>query len=61
MVFSPSVARFALVVVALVSVAGCHVVTDTELAQIRSQGQHQGPDPEKILNEQLIPLSLIHI
>jgi predicted lipoprotein len=55
MVFSPSAARFALVVVALVSVAGCHVVTDTELAQIRSQGQHQGPDPEKILNEQLIP------
>jgi len=55
MIFSPSVARFALVVVALVSVAGCHVVTDTELAQIRSQGQHQGPDPEKILSEQLIP------
>lgn len=55
MVSSISAARLALTVLGVVFVAGCHVVTDTELAQIRSQGQHQGPDPEKVLNEQLIP------
>ncbi|MFT4063927.1 DUF2291 family protein [Paraburkholderia sp.] len=48
-------ARRALMVLGVACIAGCHVVTDTELAQIRSQGQHQGPDPAKLLNEQLIP------
>ncbi|SAK45936.1 hypothetical protein AWB82_00782 [Caballeronia glebae] len=41
--------------ITIASLAGCHVVTDTELADIRSQGQHKGPDAAKILNEQLIP------
>ena len=33
----------------------CHVVTDTELAAIRSQGQHHGPDAAQILDSQLVP------
>lgn len=37
------------------ALAGCHVVTDTELAAIRSQGQHHGPDAAQVLNTQLLP------
>ena len=37
------------------ALAGCHVVTDTELAAIRSQGQHHGPDPVQVFNSQLVP------
>jgi len=37
------------------SLGACHVVTDTELAAIRNQGQHKGPDAGKMLSEQLIP------
>jgi len=40
---------------AALAAAGCHVVTDQELAQIRSQGQHHGPDPARVFNEQLVP------
>lgn len=47
------------VVLALTGIAfalgACHVVTDTELAAIRSQGQHHGPDATKIFTDQLIP------
>jgi predicted lipoprotein len=52
-VFSAAVGALALL--GVVSVGGCHVVTDQELAAIRSQGQRHGPDPAKILSEQLIP------
>ncbi|MFP6560496.1 DUF2291 family protein [Paraburkholderia sp. B3] len=45
----------ALVLLEIVSAGGCHVVTDQELAAIRSQGQHHGPDPAKIFSEQVIP------
>jgi predicted lipoprotein len=45
----------ALALLAVVSAGGCHVVTDQQLAAIRSQGQHHGPDPQKIFDEQLIP------
>ncbi|WP_027799578.1 DUF2291 family protein [Paraburkholderia dilworthii] len=55
MVHSISAARFALAALAVASLAACHVVTDTELAEIRSQGQHHGPDAARLFNEQLIP------
>lgn len=45
----------ALLTLCVLSLAACHVVTDTELAQIRSQGQHKGPDAAKMLSDQLIP------
>jgi predicted lipoprotein len=48
-------AKSLLLSLGVVSVAGCHVVTDEELAAIRAQGQHHGPDPEKMFNEQMIP------
>ncbi|MBN3723041.1 DUF2291 family protein [Burkholderia sp. Ac-20379] len=44
-----------LLLIGAASLAGCHVVTDQELAAIRAQGQHHGPDPEKIFTEQVIP------
>ncbi|CAG9214049.1 conserved hypothetical protein [Paraburkholderia tropica] len=44
-----------LVVLGVASLAGCHVVTDQELAAIRAQGQHHGPDPVAMFNEQMIP------
>jgi predicted lipoprotein len=47
--------RHAFMVLGILSLAACHVVTDRELADIRSQGQHKGPDPAKILSDQLIP------
>lgn len=39
----------------VMSLGACHVVTDKELADIRSQGQRHGPDPAKVFNDQLIP------
>lgn len=39
----------------MLALAGCHVVTDTELAAIRSQGQHHGPDAVQVFNGQLVP------
>jgi predicted lipoprotein len=42
-------------VVSVVSITGCHVVTDQELAAIRAQGQHHGPDPAKVFTDQMIP------
>ena len=47
--------RCALLALGVATLAACHVVTDTELAQIRSQGQHKGPDAAKMLSDQLIP------
>src|ERR1700722_12143379 len=37
------------------TLAACHVVTDPELAAIRSQGQHHGPDAAQVFNGQLVP------
>jgi len=37
------------------ALAGCHVVTDTALAAIRSQGQRHGPDAAQVFNGQLVP------
>ena len=52
----PVFARWRLVsMLCVVSLSACHVVTDTELADIRAQGQHKGPDAAKILNDQLVP------
>jgi predicted lipoprotein len=48
-------ARRALMALGIASLAACHVVTDKELADIRSQGQHKGPDAAKMLSDQLIP------
>lgn len=55
MASSVAVLKRILVLIGVVSAAGCHVVTDQELAQIRAQGQHHGPDPEQIFNDQLVP------
>ncbi|QSN64513.1 DUF2291 family protein [Caballeronia sp. M1242] len=52
----PVFARWRLVsMLCIASLSACHVVTDTELADIRAQGQHKGPDAAKILNDQLVP------
>ncbi|WP_244818440.1 DUF2291 family protein [Caballeronia sp. Lep1P3] len=58
MVHPKNAARCALVALGIAgigSLAACHVVSDTELAAIRSQGQHKGPDAAKMLSDQLIP------
>jgi predicted lipoprotein len=47
--------RVVLGVGVVAAVGGCHVVTDQELAAIRAQGQHHGPDPVRMFNDQMIP------
>ncbi|MGI4860203.1 MAG: DUF2291 family protein, partial [Janthinobacterium lividum] len=39
----------------VLSLSACHVVSEQELADIHSQGQHRGPDATKIFTEQLVP------
>jgi predicted lipoprotein len=55
MVHPVSTAWRAMLALSLVTLSACHVVTDTELADIRAQGQHKGPDAAKMLSDQLIP------